>query len=74
VSVPSIQPLPLVMTPAEVAEVLRCDETTVRRYVHAHKLAGIQIGRELRITADAVMDFLTTQPRTCGQGQQRKAR
>ena len=33
-TVPPIQPLPVVMTTEEVAEVLRCSVDTVQRYVH----------------------------------------
>ena len=57
-----IQPLPLVMTTQEVAQVLRCLEATVGRYVHGHELVAIQIGRDRRFRADDVIDFVNTRP------------
>ena len=61
-TVPPIQPLPVVMTTLEVSEVLRCSVDTVRRYVHSHQLAAIRIGRERRFRADDVLDFLASRP------------
>ncbi len=61
-TVPPIQPLPVVMTTLEVAEVLRCSVKTVQRYVHGHQLAAIRIGRERRFRADDVLDFLASRP------------
>ena len=61
-TVPPIQPLPVVMTTKEVAEVLRCSVNTVQRYVYAHQLAAIQIGRERRFRVDDVLDFLASRP------------
>ncbi len=59
-----IRPLPLVMTTEEVAELLRCSVDTVQRYVHAHQLAAIQIGKERRFRADDVLDFIESRPTT----------
>ena len=59
---PPIQPLPIVMTIEEVAQVLRCSVNTVRRYVHGHQLAAIRVGRERRFRADDVLDFLASRP------------
>jgi|GEM_PF-2421734 len=53
-----IQPVPLVMTTTEVAELLRCEPATVERYVHAHELVAIRIGKERRIRADDLLDFI----------------
>lgn len=61
---PPIRPLPLILTIREVAEVLRCSEATVERYVFSHELAAIKIGRERRFTADAVLDFVASRPTT----------
>lgn len=40
-----IAPLPGVMTQKEVAEFLRCEESTVKRYVAQHELKTIQVGK-----------------------------
>ena len=68
VSTTGIQPLPPIMTAAEVAAVLRCEEDVVVRYVHRHKLVAILIGRERRFRADDVLDFITAQPATVDMG------
>jgi len=71
---PPIQPLPLVMTTDEVAAVLRCSVETVERYVHAHELAVIRIGRERRFRADDVLDFIAARPTTARTGGNRAGR
>lgn len=63
-----VQPLPPVMTTAEVADLLRCSAKTVERYVHAHELLAIQIGRERRFRADDVLEFISTRPSTRRSG------
>lgn len=68
VSTTGVQPLPPVMTTAEVAAVLRCPEGVVGRYVHRHKLRAILIGRERRFRADDVLDFIAAQPATVDVG------
>ena len=64
-----IQPLPVVMTTEEVAEILRCSAQTVARYVFSHQLAAVQIGRERRFRAEDVLDFIASRPITtkCGK-------
>jgi len=62
-SVP-IQPLPVVMTIEGVAQLLQCDVSTVNRYVHAHELRAIQIGREKRILGVDLWHFLCARPST----------
>jgi len=64
VNAPLIQPLPPVLTTTEVAEVLRCSEATIERYVHAHKLDAILIGRERRFRAEDVLEFVAARPTT----------
>ena len=59
-SLAPIQPLPPIMTTSEVAELLRCPADTVERYVHAHELVAIQIGRERRFRAEDVLEFVAT--------------
>jgi excisionase family DNA binding protein len=54
------------MTTEEVAELLRCSVDTVERYVYGHQLSAIQVGRERRFTADAVLDFVASRPTTAG--------
>ena len=46
------------MTVKRVASLLECPESTVERYVHAHELRAIQIGREKRILGVDLWDFL----------------
>ena len=59
-----IQLLPPVMTTEEVAQMLRCSQATVERYVFNHELAAIQIGRERRFRAEDVLEFVATRPTT----------
>ena len=59
-----IQPLPPVMTTEEVADLLRCPVASVARYVFAHELAAIQIGRERRFRAEDVLEFIALRPLT----------
>ncbi len=59
-----IQPIPLVMTTDEVAELLRCSPRSVARYVFSHQLAAIQIGRERRFRAEDVLEFVAARPLT----------
>ncbi len=56
------KPLPLIMTTAEVAELLRCSVTTIERYVFAHQLVAVRIGRERRFRADDVVEFVASRP------------
>ncbi len=57
-----IQQLPPVMTPEEVAEVLRTSPQAVMRYIHNHQLAAVRIGRFVRLRADDVLDFVASRP------------
>ncbi len=61
---PPIQILPPVMTTDEVAQMLRCSQATVERYVFNHQLAAIRIGRERRFRAEDVLEFIATRPTT----------
>ena len=61
---PPIQPLPVVMTTEEVAELLRCSSATVARYVFSHRLVAVRIGRQRRFRADDVLDFIASRPTT----------
>ena len=63
-SLPAIQPLPAVLTTAECAEVLRCKVGTVEGYIHSHELNAIQVGRERRIRAEDLLDFIAAKPST----------
>ncbi len=69
-----LQPLPLVMTTEEVAAVLRCSVETVERYVHAHELATIRIGRERRFRADDMLDFVASRSTTARTSRNRTRR
>ncbi|MGB9886210.1 MAG: helix-turn-helix domain-containing protein [Moorellales bacterium] len=46
-----------VYSPKEVAEMLKVNERTVRRWVRAGQLRAYRFGRQLRIPATALEDF-----------------
>lgn len=45
-------------TLAEVARRLRISVKTVRRYVREGRLAAVRLGREYRVSAEALIEFL----------------
>ena len=49
---------PVLLTAAEVADQLRLDVYTVRRYAARGELTGYRIGRELRFDADELRTWL----------------
>lgn len=57
-----IRPIPAVMTTDQVAKLLHCPPQTVERYVHAHELVAIMIGKERRIRAEDLLEFLASRP------------
>ena len=59
-----IQSLPPVLTTEEAAAVLRCEPSTVERYVHRHELQAIQIGRKRRIRGNDLLQFINDRPAT----------
>ena len=61
-SAPPIQPVPLVMTVEEAAEILRCSTATVDNYIHDHQLVGIRIGRETRVRGEDLYEFISRKP------------
>lgn len=71
---PPVQPLPVVMTTEEVAELLRCPAVTVERYVYRHRLMAVQIGRQRRFRADDVLEFIASRPSTARCDRQRLRR
>lgn len=56
------------LTPAEAAPLLRLHEVTVRRLLRQGKLPGVKTGREWRISAATLHDFLTAPPLTGNRG------
>lgn len=52
-----IQALPLVLTPAEAADVLRCTPRHVRYMCARGYLRNTKLGREWRISRDSVIEF-----------------
>lgn len=46
-----------VYTPKEVAEMLKVNERTVRRWIRAGRLPAVRFGRQLRISAEALQKF-----------------
>ncbi len=69
-----IRPLPMVMTTQVVAKVLRCSEETVGRYILGHQLVAIHIGRERRIRAQDLLDFIDARPTSAKQANRRGKR
>ena len=67
-SAPPIQPVPLVMTVDEVAEILRCSTSTVENYIHGHQLVAVKIGRERRIRGEDLYEFISQRPSTTRTG------
>ena len=60
-----IQPIPPVLTTEEAAVVLRCSPETLARYVFRRELVAIQIGRERRIRAEDLLEFIATRRSSC---------
>jgi len=56
--------MPPVLTVDEAAQWLRTSPSAVRRYIATHQLAGVRIGKFVRVTADALLDFVATRPLT----------
>jgi len=63
-----------VLTTQEVAELLGVSTRTVQRYVHAHELAAIRVGRERRFRASDVISFLEGRPTTVRARKRRRRR
>lgn len=70
-SAPPIQPLPIIMNTEEVARLLRCEVSTVERYVHNHDLVAILIGKERRIRADDLLDFIASRESSALNGKRK---
>lgn len=51
-------PRPVLLTAAEVADQLRVDVVTIRRYAARGELTAYRVGRELRFTLDDVRSWL----------------
>jgi excisionase family DNA binding protein len=51
--------LPELMTVTEVAAALRVSRATIYRLVHSGDLAGVRVGKAVRITRRAVQDFMS---------------
>lgn len=52
--------LPIVLTPAEVMDVLGVGKNTMYRLLSSGQLKGFRIGRSWRVTGDALDEFLQT--------------
>ncbi len=50
---------PVLLTPADVADVLRVDRVTVEDLIHRGRIAALKVGTEWRIPTDAVSEFLS---------------
>lgn len=51
--------LPELMTVTEVAAALRVSRATIYRLVHNGDLAGVRVGKAVRITRRAVREFMS---------------
>lgn len=49
-----------VYTTGEVQEILQVTQRTLYRYIKAGQLKAVKVGREWRITQEALKDFLKT--------------
>ena len=54
----TLEDFPAVLRVAEVAEVLRCDPSTVYAMVRRDELPSIRVGRNLRFSRDQLARFL----------------
>lgn len=52
------QPLPQMLTVAELAKHLQVDRITIRRWIASGKIPAVKIGRSYRIPAEAVAQIL----------------
>lgn len=55
------------LTVAEVAELMRVSKMTVYRLIHSEELPAIQVGRNFRVRASAVDEYLGASEYTSGQ-------
>ena len=51
-------PIPRLLTIVEVAERLRVNVKSVRRWIAGDELTAYQVGRQLRVSEDQLMRFL----------------
>lgn len=47
-----------IYTVIEVAEILKLDIETIRRYIYAKKIKAYKVGKEWRIEEDDLMEFI----------------
>ena len=59
---------PRLMTVNEVATALRVSRATVYRLVSSGALPGTRVGRSVRVTRQAVDEFIGHEPTTTGEG------
>ena len=50
--------MPIVLTPAEVMDILGVGKNTMYRLLNTGKLRAVRIGRSWRITGDALEEYL----------------
>ena len=54
----SIENIPLVLTVNDVAKVLNVGKNTTYEIIHSGALKSIRIGRQIRISRDALLKYL----------------
>jgi len=47
-----------VYTPNEVADVLKVEPVTIRRWLMAGKMSGFKVGKEWRVTEEDIQQFI----------------
>lgn len=56
------------MDTKQVAELLKVDEQTIRRWIAARRLEAYDIGKEYRVSQEALQRFLETIKVQAGEG------
>lgn len=51
--------MPPLLTPSEVADRLRVSANTVRSLIRSGEIESIRVGRQLRVSEDALSRFIT---------------
>ena len=52
--------IPMIMDVAEAADILRVGKSAVYALIRSRQLVGLRIGRKLRVTRDALLQFINT--------------
>jgi excisionase family DNA binding protein len=50
--------MPILLTPQEVAKILKLNLLTVYDYIRTHKLQAVKLGRKYRIEEEVLLHFI----------------